>query len=100
MSISALTAARLQDIGCLACRKDGRFGVPSDLHHPTSGGRRLGDDKVIPLCEFHHRGLLRAEAARFVRGPSLADGRKALEAHYGTERELLAETERLLAMRA
>jgi hypothetical protein len=99
--IDAVKADRLQTIGCLACRKDGVFGVPADLHHPTSGGRRLGDDKVIPLCPWHHRGVTGLAAAiLYHHGPSLANGRKPFEARYGTEAELLAETERLLELYA
>lgn len=88
--IDGLKALRLQAIGCIACRKEGYEGVPSDLHHPTSGGRRLDDALVIPLCSGHHRAV-----GNWI-GPSLAHGRKPFEARYGTEQELLEETERLL----
>lgn len=94
--MKALLIARLQDIGCLACRQDGNFHVPSDLHHPTDGGRRLGDDIVIPLCPFHHRGV---GMPPFPGAPSLALSKRLFVQRYGTERELLAETERLMELR-
>lgn len=89
----SLLASRLQDIGCLACRKHGLFGVPSDLHHPTSGGRRVSDSVVIPLCPWHHRGV--GEPI----GPSLAKSKRAFVAEYGSEMELHAWCQRLLAQR-
>jgi hypothetical protein len=100
VSVDGLLAARLQDIGCVACRKDGRYGVPSDLHHPTSGGRRLSDDIVIPLCPFHHRNVATGWDYALLAGlPTLATNKRAFFERYGTEAELLAYTNELLAQR-
>ncbi|MBV9970839.1 MAG: DUF968 domain-containing protein [Xanthobacteraceae bacterium] len=42
---------------CLICSR-----IPSDAHHlrfaqPTSMGRKVGDQFVVPLCRTHHRQL-------------------------------------------
>lgn len=79
------------EIGCLACRIDGNYGNPADLHHPTQNGRRLGLNIVIPLCPWHHRGQ------GMGRGPSLAKNKRKFHDYYGTDEELLAEAKRLLA---
>ena len=100
--ISEEKAEGLRRIGCLLCRRQGVRGCGTlEFHHPTSGGRRLGDDLVIPLGRWHHQGIpptlyMTKTQAREKYGPSLADGRKPFEKEYGTEVELLEETERLL----
>ena len=101
MSLSGRHVDALQTIGCLACRVDGRPGVPSDLHHPLRG-YRMGRDIVIPLCFWHHRGGcdgspdLMAETY----GPSRHHHKKAFVRRYGTDLELLAMLEGLLEKRA
>ena len=99
--VSGLHAARLQDIGCLACLQDGKHGVPSDLHHPLRG-YRMGKDIVIPLCIFHHRGVCEGNTtlAQEQYGPSRALNKKAFVRRYGTDLELLAMLEGLLEKRA
>ena len=52
---------------------------------------------MIPLCPFHHRGVGNPP---FGGAPSLALSKRLFVQRYGTEKELLAETERLLALRA
>ena len=97
----SLHAARLQDIGCLACFKDGRPGVPCDLHHPLKG-YRMGQNIVIGLCAFHHRGVCEGSPtlAQEQYGPSRALNKKAFVRRYGTDLELLAMLEGLLEKRA
>ena len=97
----SLHAARLQDDGCLACRIDGRMGVPSDLHHPLKG-YRMGVYIVIPLCPWHHDGRLPGVPAELEAqwGPSRKLNKKAFVRRYGTDLELLAMLEGLLEKRA
>jgi hypothetical protein len=87
--------AKLQAIGCLCCRKAGSGYRAPDIHHVLSGGRRIGHSAVLPLCPEHHR----YPSNGTVVGPSLADGSKLFEAHWGTQRELLAEVNELLSGR-
>lgn len=84
---------RLQRVGCIACRKEGRPGVASDIHHILSGGRRVGHEHTIPLCPWHHRGISNhgARNAENLMGPSLARSKRAFVERYGTEEELLQE---------
>lgn len=71
-----------QEIGCIVCLLNGHRGTPGDVHHLTSGGRRLGHRFTVCLCPAHHRGGTRVT--------SLAHGRKAFEhAHGYTEDQLL-----------
>ena len=76
-----------RDIGCIACYKDhGVFGTPAHAHHLLSGGRRISHLHTIGLCELHHVG---------------ADGihtrKRWVRDTYGTDNELLALTNELLA---
>ena len=70
--------------GCIACRKDGHPDTPAEIHHITSGGRRMGHLFSLPLCSAHHRG-----DGRMV--PSVHFHRKAFERAYGLQGDLLAE---------
>ena len=99
--MKSLLVLRLKSLGCLPCKIDGRPDEPPELHHPTSGGRRLDDNKVIPECQWHHKGTLppgckNSTEAEKRYGPSYAKNKNAFIARYGTEQELLEETERLL----
>lgn len=92
---------RLQEMGCICCRIfAGRYRAP-DIHHLVEGGRRLGHSYTIPLCEWHHRGLPPDPwgspplAERFL-GPSLAISKRRFKAVFGTEREMLATTNKRL----
>jgi len=76
---------RMRDFGCICCWLEGMPGESAELHHINDCGRNMGQNYVLPLCAYHHRGVLRG----YARGPSLADGKKPFVAHYGTELELL-----------
>lgn len=91
---------RIQELGCVACTLDGVPNVPCDIHHLLSGGRRLGHDHTVGLCEFHHRGIVpegrTLEDYQHVHGPSLAAKPRAFRIRYGDEEELLAIQDALL----
>ena len=72
---------KLQDIGCIACRYDGHNGVPADIHHLLNG-YRIGHSATIPLCPWHHSGVLDGsfECDRVRMNPSLANHKRGLEA--------------------
>ncbi len=94
--------AALKSMPCAACRKLYTWYCgPTEIHHLTSGGRRLGNEFTIPLGRWHHRAQLPPEVKntseaveRF--GPSLETSKRDFEARFGTEEQLLAETNRLL----
>lgn len=83
----------LMKLGCICCRKAGSgYRVP-EMHHILSGGRRISHQAVLPLCSEHHR----FPSTGAVVGPSLADGSKMFAAKFGTQAELLAEVNQLIA---
>lgn len=90
---------RVVELGCLLCRRQGRFR-PAEIHHLLDGGVRRGHAYTIPLCEFHHRGTpLPGEnvaMTTLILGPSLALGSQIFRAFWGNDDALLAETDRLL----
>jgi hypothetical protein len=47
---------RMREMGCACCLFVYHWpDSPADIHHLIEGGRRLGHDRVIPLCPIHHR---------------------------------------------
>ena len=78
-------------LGCIACRKIGVLNSPAEIHHLRNGvgaGQRSSHFDVIPLCPLHHRlGSY---------GTAFHAGKKAWEATFGTELELLEQTRELL----
>ena len=73
-------------LGCLACRMEGKPGVPAQLHHPRGKvglGQRGSDLEVIPICAAHHTGL--GQKRGF---PSIHMNPRAFRAAYGTEEAL------------
>lgn len=91
---------RLVELGCVACALDGVLGVPGDIHHLLSGGKRISHDHTVCLSPWHHRGILppgrKAEDFEHEHGPSLALKPKAFRRRYGDEEELLAIQNALL----
>jgi hypothetical protein len=90
----------LSRMPCIACLLEGAGTVQpnrTEIHHLVDKGTRElsgGHDSTLPLCVWHHRGVPRGKAtAREMAtayGPSLALQKRAFNARYGTERELLA----------
>ena len=75
--------------------------IPVEIHHLTSGGRRLGNHETIPLCQYHHRAVLPASikktstaVLRF--GPSLETSKRDFVKIFGSEMDLLSETNKIL----
>lgn len=75
--------SQIQRLGCVACRKDGRYSE-AEIHHIVSGNKRMGHLFTLPLCPNHHR--LGGEEA-----PAVHPWKKRFEAKYGSQLELLAE---------
>lgn len=87
----------LGQFGCIACLSEGYYRW-ADVHHLLSGGRRIGHEATIPLCEYHHRGVpicrnadgnLSKKATYEVLGPCLDQKRLFVE-KYGGEQFLLS----------
>lgn len=93
---------RLQRIGCVACRKNGRYSQV-DVHHLVDKGTRKhsgGNKATLPLCPWHHRGVpvdgYLCGSMCLLYGPSLALQKREFKRRFGTERELLAEVDALI----
>lgn len=87
-------------MGCLCCALDERSAgyeeiALTTIEHVTEHGRRLPDEHqaTIGLCPWHHQGIpwntMTKKKMLLILGPSLADGRKPFEAHYGDEVNVL-----------
>lgn len=99
---------------CIACeieadisrqRSEIVLSQPSrtEAHHIVDKGTREhsgGHMATLPLCGWHHRGEpvypLGKREMRNLHGPSLADSKKSFRANYGSERDLLAITDKRL----
>lgn len=64
--------AYIRSLNCIIADNKGQWcnGKPVHAHHLTFGGRRgmgtkAGDDRAVPLCNFHHNTLHRMGEKRF-----------------------------------
>ena len=83
-------AEQLVKVGCIICRKQGRYTAPS-IHHLRKGmgmGQRNTDDKTIPLCPYHHQWGKRPDC--------LHQGKDSFESKWGMEEDLLLEVNTLI----
>lgn len=89
-------------VGCLPCRLEhGRYVAP-EIHHLVEGGKRLGHSMTVPCCRWHHRSItqMRPSTAALEFGPPLGGSHAHIRyfvERYGTERELVALADRILA---
>jgi hypothetical protein len=94
-------------LGCICCMLNRTWGMPAayvgvcEAHHLLSGGRRRGHDATIGLCRWHHQAVpprpMHEREAIALYGPSVATGSKPFHAMYGSDDELLAFQNALLA---
>ena len=78
-------------LNCLVCRNEGLGASTAELHHPHG---RVGkkEFQVIPLCYSHHNSGLKNP---FV--VSVHPWVKEFTKRYGSQDELLAQVDKLLA---
>ena len=83
---------RVASLCCVVCRNEGLGNTPAMVHHIGNGtmGKRASNYETIPLCSEHHQ--------HGGHGVAVHAGRKAFEARYGTEQELLEQTRRELGL--
>lgn len=95
---------RVHALPCLPCEKE-KIAQPmrTEAHHLVDKGTRKhsgGHMATIPMCGWHHRGecveYMGSREMHLVYGPSFARNKREFIACYGTERELLAETDERL----
>src|SRR6266853_5281890 len=79
----------ISDLGCIVCLNEKLGKSPPDIHHPFENGKKVPDDKTIPLCPAHHR------TGGF--GVALhGTSRRAWSLRFGTERELWLQCRQIL----
>lgn len=94
----------LRFVGCYCCEANlalgfDACGLPVEVHHLNAGGlhggKRRGDEFTIPLCSWHHRGVLQSgycsKEMRQSCGPSWAGGSKPFRSVYGSDESILAQ---------
>ena len=94
--------AKLKALYCICCY-DEPLTVPAvlEIHHMTNGGRRIGNEFTLPLCSYHHRGVLpidckNSSTAELTYGPSFAKSKRKFIERYGTEAQLLQKVNNLI----
>lgn len=94
----------LRELGCIACSINGFWAGGAEVHHLVDKGYRKhsgGNQATIPLCSWHHRGEPWTDfPVSYMRerfGPSMFHESKAFAEEFGSQRELLAKVNELLA---
>lgn len=91
----------LKNLGCIVNRLYFDRYIAPQIHHMTSGGRRISNFHTIPLSPWLHQAWIPQDCktkteATDKYGPSLETSKRDFEARFGSEEFLLAETNRLL----
>ena len=82
---------QLCQLGCIACRKDGRLNTWVSIHHIDGRTKPGAHQKVLPLCAGHHQKGTGAVGLVAVH-PDKAE----FERIYGQQEQLLGECLQLL----
>ncbi len=92
-SVEKLTWDRLaNEIGCVACMKDGNFNPHVSIHHVDGRTKPGCHQLVLPLCSGHHQDGTGEDKSLIAVHPWKA----RFEARYGTQAELMALCAHLL----
>lgn len=81
-----------REVGCIACRLDGRINMHVSIHHIDGRTKPDAHKLVLPLCGPHHQQDDTDPAGRIAVHP----WKKRFETKYGTQRELLAMCMKIL----
>ena len=77
---------RIAQVGCIICRIFKKIETPAEIHHIDGKTKPGAHKRSLPLCVCHHRIPGKAYVSR-------ADGKKAFEAAYLPEEDLLEITQ-------
>lgn len=83
---------RLAALGCVACKKDGKFNTHVSIHHIDGRTKPGCHQLVLPLCAGHHQDGTGEDKTMIAVHPWKA----RFEARYGTQAELMDECAQLL----
>jgi len=78
--------AQIASIGCIACRKDGRFNPLVSIHHIDGRTKPGAHMKVLALCAGHHQDGTGATGLIAVH-----PWKRRFEDMYGSQMQLLEE---------
>ena len=81
----------IAELGCIACRKDGRFNPYVSIHHCDGRTKPGAHKKVLALCAGHHQ-----DGSGAIDLIAVHPYKARFEAKYGTQEELMEETKNLL----
>ena len=81
----------IAELGCIACRKDGRFNPYVSIHHCDGRAKPGAHKKVLALCAGHHQ-----DGSGAMDLIAVHPYKARFEAKYGTQEELMEETKNLL----
>ena len=85
---------KLVEIGCIVCRNERGCYTPPEIHHILDCGRRIGHLYTIPLCTHHHKQSP-ADSGEVGRHQNKTEWMR----RYGSEAELLEQTNRILCQK-
>lgn len=77
---------RLAALGCVACKKDGKFNTHVSIHHVDGRTKPGCHQLVLPLCAGHHQDGTGEDKTLIAVHPWKA----RFEARYGSQAELMA----------
>lgn len=81
----------IAELGCIACRKDGRFNPYVLIHHCDGRTKPGAHKKVLALCAGHHQ-----DGSGAIDLIAVHPYKARFEAKYGTQEELMQETKNQL----
>lgn len=80
------------EIGCIACMKDGKRNTYVSIHHIDGRTKAGCHELVLPLCAGHHQDKTGEDKTLLAVHP----WKRRFEKRYGTQMQLLAECMTLL----
>jgi hypothetical protein len=82
---------RVAALGCIICKIYRNQNTPAEIHHLDGKTKPGAHMRVLPLCALHHRNHGKGYVSR-------ADGKKAFEAEYMPEEDLLVCVDKALEL--
>lgn len=86
----------VNEIGCIACFKDGYVNHNATIHHCDGRTRPGAHKRVLPLCAGHHQQGTGEDKTMIAVHPYKAQ----FEARYGTQLELMILCDEMLGRTA
>jgi hypothetical protein len=88
------------DLGCIVCHLHYGQTTPAEIHHIDGKTKPGAHFQVLPLCWLHHRSGRDDFVGASRHSVHARGGKRAFEARYGTEAELLEKVQELLSAKS